>query len=170
MRGYTPQIVRVELVETKDDGEQQTTKLLGLAGEELDRVLRVQPHGFTSHAPKGSEGVLFAPGGARDRSVVLGFEHPEKRIKDLPEGATAIYDAAGNVIRLVGTDGIKVKATDAGFVVEAKGVTVEATGDHVSVKPGDGKNVYLGGKPGTGTFALVSTVSGPSTNVFARIA
>src|SRR5579885_722847 len=93
---------RSTLLETDDSGSQQMLKRMrGLASEQFSDVYRAQPHGFSSHAPSGSEGLYLALGGRSDRLIGLGFEHKDKRPKNLPEGGTAIYDADGKLLKIV---------------------------------------------------------------------
>lgn len=98
---------RGTVVETDDSGTQQILKRMrGLASEAPEDVYRPQAHGFSSHAPSGSEGLFAALGGRSDRLVALGYEHKDKRPRNLPEGGVAIYDADGKVLKIVkdGTD------------------------------------------------------------------
>lgn len=50
---------------------------------------------------------------------------------------------------------------------DSNGNVVQMKSGRLAVNPGGGQ-VYLGGDGSSGTYAAVSTVSGPSTNVFAR--
>ena len=92
------QLFRVEVEKTKDGGKAQTANLLGRDGEKLggeQGVLRIQAHGISSHAPKGSHGVVLVIGGNSDQALLLGLEHPDHRPTELAEGDTKIYDAFG---------------------------------------------------------------------------
>ena len=40
-----------------------------------------------------------------DEAYLIGVDHPERRPIGLPEGAAALYDAKGNIIKLIG-DGV----------------------------------------------------------------
>ena len=98
---------RATVMKTDDSGSQQILKeMQGLASEVFSDVYRAQPHGFSSHAPKGSEGFFHALGGRSDRLIALGFEHKDKRPRNLPEGGVALYDADGKLLRMIkdGTD------------------------------------------------------------------
>jgi hypothetical protein len=75
--------------------------MTGLKSETFEDAYRPQPHGISSHAPSGSEGVYLALGGRSDRLLALGFEHKDHRPKDTPEGGTIIYDHTGDAIRVV---------------------------------------------------------------------
>ncbi|MDQ2080472.1 phage baseplate assembly protein [Xanthobacteraceae bacterium Astr-EGSB] len=151
--GVVAQLRRGTLVKTDDRGSQQLLDVTGLKSEDLKEIVRVQPHGFTSHAPQKSEGVFLSLGGRSDRILALGFEHKDKRIRNLPEGAAVLYDDKGNVVYVKGSDGIAVHAKEG----------------KVTVKPGDGQNVFLGGDGADGTYARVVTESGPSINVYAKV-
>ena len=65
-----------------DSGSQQIfRKLRGLKSEAPEDVYRPQSHGFSSHPPEGSEGLLLSLGGRADRMVALGYEHKDHRPK-----------------------------------------------------------------------------------------
>jgi len=161
--GLVATLRRATVQKTDDSGTQQILKrMTGLKSETFEDVYRPQPHGFSSHAPNGSEGLFLALGGRSDRLVGLGFEHKDKRPKNLPEGNATLYDDKGNVVWAKGTNGISLNAKTG--VVE-----VRSQDNKVTVKPGAGKMVYLGGDGADGTYDFVSTVSGPSINVKARI-
>lgn len=146
-------IRRGTLTKVDDGGTQQIVKAArGAAGEEFEDVHRPQSHGLSSVPPEGSEGLVLAMGGRADRSLLVGFEHKDHRPKDQKPGCATLYDDKGNVIRMFGKDGIKVKSET----------------DHVSVEVPDGKRVYLDGDGKKGTYQRVMTVSGPSRNTWAR--
>ncbi|MGJ5205026.1 phage baseplate assembly protein domain-containing protein [Bradyrhizobium sp. HKCCYLR20261] len=92
---------RATVQKTDDSGTQQILKnMTGLKSEAFEDVYRPQPHGFSSHAPKGSEGVFLALGGRSDRLLALGFEHKDFRPKNTPEGGTILYNHTGDVVRV----------------------------------------------------------------------
>jgi phage gp45-like len=100
--GLIGSLRRATVQKTDDSGTQQILKnMTGLKSETFEDVYRPQPHGISSHAPKGSEGVYLALGGRSDRLLALGFEHKDHRPKDTPEGGTIIYDHTGDAIRVV---------------------------------------------------------------------
>lgn len=115
--GMSTGLRRMRLLETDDSGTQQLMRFKGLKEEELKKVVRILPHGFTSVPPKDSEGVVYSLGGRSDRAMVLGVEHKDKRPKNTPEGGTIIYDADGNIasivkqkIRIVHSDEVRIEA------------------------------------------------------------
>lgn len=155
-------VFRAELGSLDDTGELQTITAPGFAGEEVKNVHRVQPHGFASSPPVGSHGLVFPLGGERILAAAFGFEHQDYRQKNLPTGASALYDSSGNVIRCYTTKGVQVNAATGDIAIAA------ATGN-VSVKPKDGGFLYLGGNGTDGTYAFVETTAGPSTVVKAKL-
>lgn len=85
-------------------GGQQFVNGRGFAGDGFERVHRIEPHGFASHPVKGGIGVALSARGQRDSAYVFGGENPGLRPSGdmLGPGGTAIYDAAGNIVSIVG--------------------------------------------------------------------
>ena len=159
------QLIRVTVRQVDDSGKQQLASVYGFDGHPIDEAVRLQHFGASSNPPAGSEGHLLVPGGRYDRAVLLGLEHPDHKPLSLPSGAKAIYDASGNIIKLVGTEvdftfTAPWKATFPGGSLTSNGKDLYLT---VS-----GANLYLGGKQGD-SFSPVVTVAGPARNVFAAI-
>jgi phage baseplate assembly protein V len=92
---------RVLLQSIDTTGPQHLATFTGLTGELFYNVPRHKEFGFSSSPPAGSTGLLTALGGRSDRAMVHGLDHPAYGPRDLPSGATAIYDASGNAISLV---------------------------------------------------------------------
>ncbi|WP_315734160.1 phage baseplate assembly protein [Bradyrhizobium sp. SZCCHNR1093] len=99
--GLLGHLRRATVQKTDDSGTQQILKkMTGLKTEHFEDVYRPQMHGFSSHAPSGSEGVFLALGGRSDRLLALGFEHKDHRPKNTPEGGTILYNHTGDVVRV----------------------------------------------------------------------
>lgn len=92
---------RVSVVSVDDSGPQQLLTLSGLSSEQLTKVVRSQPFGFSSVPPPGAEGLLAPQGGRSDRSHVLGLEHPKYRPTGVEVGGTVVYDMHGNAVSIV---------------------------------------------------------------------
>jgi phage gp45-like len=159
--GLIGSLRRATVTKTDDSGTQQILKkMTGLKTEQFEDVYRPQPHGFSSHAPSGAEGLYLALGGRSDRLVALGFEHKDYRPKNTPEGGTIIYDHTGDAIRVVkdkidlvhaGEINLKIaKGYDKGDAVDQtdgaviafvmkKGDSLTLTYDDTSVKLQSGK-------------------------------
>lgn len=94
-----PSPVRFEIESSRYQGGQLLVTGRSLAGERLEDMLFVQPHGAASRPPKGAIGIAQPMPGRRAQMLVMGIEHGEKR-PDLPDGAAALYDADGNIVLL----------------------------------------------------------------------
>ena len=91
---------RFRVVKVYDDGTQQLLDLSGLKKELPERVWRPMPHGFTSNPPKDSDGYMVAMGDRSDRMLYVDGGHKKYRPRNLPEGAMALYNHSGDIIRL----------------------------------------------------------------------
>jgi hypothetical protein len=91
------------LIKKIDDSEDiQFVDADGMADEQHTKLMRVYPHGFSSHSVDEAHMLALGLGGRRDLLVALGGEHHQKRPKNLPKGDTVLYNAEGDVIRLFG--------------------------------------------------------------------
>ena len=94
-------IIRVQTEKVHDDQPQQMIEALGRAHERFGGtkgVPRIQEYGYTSHPPKGSQGVTTVLGGNPDNTMLVGLEHPEYRPKNLEEGEFKKYDMWGHFL------------------------------------------------------------------------
>lgn len=159
------QLVRVRLTSVDDSGQQQIVTGEGIDGQVIGEAVRLQHFGATSVPPAGAEGLMLTSGGRHDRAHFLGLEHPDYKPVNLPGGAKAIYDAGGNIIKLIGADGAVFDFTGHNWTVKFKGGLFTTDGkDFYFDAPG--ANINLGGKQGD-NFSPVVTVAGPAKNVFA---
>jgi phage baseplate assembly protein V len=103
-----------------EEGGQQFLSGRGLYGDGYTKIRRLEPHGFYSSPPGGSQGLVLFPNGNPDEAYLLGIDHRSHRPSGLPAGTAALYDANGNIIKLIGT----------GLVVDVPGKVVTfTTGD-----------------------------------------
>jgi len=86
----------------KQEKGQQFLSGRGLYNDAYSNIRRLQPHGFYSSPPKGSHGLLLYPNGNPDEAYLMGVEHHEHQPTGIPAGGTAIYDASGNILKIVG--------------------------------------------------------------------
>lgn len=167
---------RATVIEVDDRGTQQMLKRMrGLRSEEFEDVYRPQPHGLTSVPPSGAEGLFLALGGRSDRLVALGFEHKDKRPRNLPAGAVALYDADGKVLKLVkeetvldaGNKPVTIKNATKIKIEGAEDIAIGVNGRWIRIRPG---RVDLGVTSPTGeAVPAVETTAGPSSKVFAVV-
>jgi phage gp45-like len=157
--GLIGSLRRATVLKTDDSGTQQILKkMTGLKTEQFEDVYRPQPHGFSSHAPSGSEGVYLALGGRSDRLLALGFEHKKFRPKDTPEGGTVLYNHTGDIVRVfkdnmdaVHSKRINIKigkgqdvGDDGSTAADGAGeenISIVATPDDITITKGDSRVV-----------------------------
>lgn len=162
-------LFRFEVTGTADEGDQQLVAGRGLPGEEFVKVARLMPHGLSSHAPPGSHGLGLAVNGRRDEVVAIGLEQASARQRNLPEGGTVLYDAAGNFLKLVGSradldTGSRPFTIKTGlFTIEADEVVMKAGEMVIRLRP---TRIDLGAMTAP---SRVSTEAGLSNKVFAVI-
>lgn len=89
------------VIESVDDSmKMQLVKLSILKGETKDGVERMQNFGFSSNPPAGSEALVVFVAGNREHGVVVAADDRTKRIKDLAEGESVFFNAAGDKIHI----------------------------------------------------------------------
>lgn len=168
-------IRRVIFKKVDDSGTQQKADLTGLKSEKLEKILRIQPHGFHSVPPEGSEGVIQQMGGRSDRSVVHGGEHKDHKPKDFEAGESGMYDAFGKLLQFfkdktLWNAGNKPWTLENATTVKINGkddVAVGVDGRWVRIRPG---RVDLGiASPTDEAEHGVETSGGTSTKVFAVV-
>ena len=71
-----------------DTGDIQFVHADGLDTEKFTQIMRVFPHGFSSHSPDDAHMLGLALGGRRDQLLALGGEHPKHRPKNIGKGNT----------------------------------------------------------------------------------
>lgn len=92
---------RARIKKVDDTGTQQLVDLYVRKNEEPVEVFRPQPHGFTSNPPKDSEGFVVPMGGRGDRMLYQEGGHKKYRPRNLPEGAVALYNHSGDIVKIV---------------------------------------------------------------------
>lgn len=166
---------RARLLKIDDSGSQQKADLAGLKNEQMQKIVRILPHGFSSHPPKDSEAVILQLGGRSDRTLVFGGEHKDKRFKNLEEGAAVLYDADGKFLRLrkddtvldAGNKPVEIKNATTIKVQGATDLVIGVNGRWIRIRPG---RVDLGIESPTGEAEHgVETSGGTSTKVFSVV-
>lgn len=94
---------RGRITDTDDSKAEPYHTVEGLVDETFTEVMRVQQHGFSSHPPKNSHGILLPLFGQRDMAVFLGGEGASRK-GDLAEGDAAVYNGAGSYFHLEGAN------------------------------------------------------------------
>lgn len=83
-----------------DTGNLQLNQITFLESEEIANIERVQEFGFTSHPPVDSEAVVAFLGGNQNHGVIIATDNSTYRLKNLPDGAMAIYNKNGDYVKL----------------------------------------------------------------------
>lgn len=115
---------------------QQFVSGRGSKSDAWTEIHRIEPHGFASYPIKGGKGLVMPMPGNPDMAFVLGGENPANRPSDLPIGGSALYDAAGNIIKVVMGDGVTVDVAGNAYTVRKGAVTFKVTGAGVDVTGG----------------------------------
>lgn len=124
-----------------DEGKENYHDIEGMDGHEPTKVLHIQPHGFSSISPKGSHGVGIHMGHNYDMMAFLGGEHPDHKPKKLGAGNTALYNADGTIMKMIGKDitldakGTMTKTLKE-LVIKCGDVTMTINKDGVKIKGG----------------------------------
>lgn len=113
-----------------DSGPLQFVNASGLDSEVFTKITRIQQHGFSSVSPIDAHMLAISMGGRRDQLFAFGGEHPNFRPRNLGPGNTALYNADGSIMKLVGKNftvdaGGKMTVTVKEFVVKAEKITLD---------------------------------------------
>jgi phage baseplate assembly protein V len=84
---------------TDDTKAIQQLQLTVLNGEVIPNVQRVQQFGFSGNPPNGATAVVLCIAGSRSYPLVIALDDPASRATGLPQGASEMYDQAGNYLR-----------------------------------------------------------------------
>jgi phage gp45-like len=111
---------------TNDEGGVHKAQVRPTQRELIDDVPVVQIYGFSGHAPVGSEAQMVCVTGDRSKSVVVGTNNPDARLRNLKPGEVGIYDDQGTTIILKQDKTIEIVAATKVRIVTPR---LEVTGD-----------------------------------------
>jgi phage baseplate assembly protein V len=129
----------------------QTVQVVGLNGENITDVERMEEYGFTSFPEEDSEAVMAFLNGNRDEGVVLCINDRRYRPKDLSKGDVVVYSKSGSKIMLKSNGNIEVEST---------GDIILNTGDAGNWKPCIIGNCIFSGAPHGGIPAAITKLKG----------
>ena len=115
---------------------QQFVSGRGAKSDGWTEIHRVETHGFASVPVKGAQGLVLPMPGNPDAAFILGGEHPDLRPKGLPSGAKAIYDAGGNVIKMLLAEGVSFDLAGAAYTIRKGAVTFKISAGGVDITGG----------------------------------
>jgi phage gp45-like len=126
---------RYLVTKVDDEGDIQMLDGDGLEDESHTKIMRLYPHGFSSHSLDEAHFLALALGGRRDMLIALGGEHAKKRPRKLAKGDSILYNAEGDAIRVF------KKSLD--FVHTGNIKLSIGNGVNGSGEPGDDKDVTI---------------------------
>ncbi len=106
------EMIRLGEVKRHQGGKTQSWQIETAAGETVENAKHLEPFGFTSQAPVGSETLIFNVQGSRINNVVLNIGNRELRFQELKDGEVAMYDTSGNLLHFKNGGIIDFKAAD----------------------------------------------------------
>jgi phage baseplate assembly protein V len=83
------------------DADHQRFDVDGHVEESLKNLVSPMHYGFYSEPMPGASVQMLMQGGRSDKGHVIGVDDPRYRPKSLAPGASAIYDASGQIVSLV---------------------------------------------------------------------
>ena len=95
-----------------------------------DNIPFMQQYGFASNPPPNADAVLLAINGDRSVAVMVGSNHQSYGIKNLGNGAVALYDMFGNTVILSST-GIAITSAISLSITAAQNLTL--TGENIVI-------------------------------------
>lgn len=119
-------IGRAVLASVKDSTGIQEVKVSLFAGE-VKEMERFQNYGFTSVPLATAEGVCVFVGGNREHGIALAVDDRKFRLKSLPNGAVALYDAFGTKIVLTNNGEVEINAATQVNINSATKVKIDST-------------------------------------------
>ena len=103
-----------KITATSDDGQLQRAQVRVSNLEMLDNVGHLATYGLASRPMAGADALILSLGGNRTNSLVIGTHDERHRVRNLAEGETAIYKAAG----------MRITLSNSGIIIEGGGSNV----------------------------------------------
>lgn len=120
------------------------------SGDRYSEILMIEPHGFASEPVKGGQGLLLSPNGIPEEAYFFGGAKPGLR-PILPAGGKAIYDAAGNIVKCIGS----------GIVIDAASRTIDLISGTWTIK---GNGTITGNLHVNGNITCSGTITDSDGN------
>jgi phage gp45-like len=123
----------MKVTATDDSGPVHRAQVRGFAPETIDAMPVLQIYGLASHAMPGSDAVALFTSGDRSNGVIIATGNQQYRLRSLKAGEVALYDNAGNVVKLAAGGNIEITCPARVRVVTPR---LEVTGDVVAACDG----------------------------------
>ena len=143
-------VMPMKITATDDSGPVHRAQVRGFPMETIDNMPVLQIYGLASHAMPGSDAMAIFASGDRSNGVIIATGNQQYRLRSLKSGEVALYDNAGNVVKLAAGGNIEITCPTKVRVVTPR---LEVTGDivagcdstHVSVLNHRHKDTQPGG-------------------------
>ena len=129
-------VMPMKITATDDSGPVHRVQVRGFPPETIDAMPVLQLYGVASHAMPGSDAMALFASGDRSNGVIVATGNQQYRLRGLNPGEVALYDNAGNIVRLASGGNIAITCPGPGNVTltcptKVRMVTprLEVTGD-----------------------------------------
>ena len=129
----------------------QKIQVVGLSGETITDIERMQEYGFESYPVAESEAVVLYINGNRDQGLAICVHDRSNRPDDLAEGESQMYSKNGNKITM---------KADGSIEIESNGALILKSGDSSSWKPNIQGTCLFTGAPHGGSGAGIAKLKG----------
>ena len=116
----------VKITATDDTGPVHLAQVRGFPPEVIDNMRVEQIYGLASHATPGTDAVAVFASGDRSNGVIIATGNQKYRLRNLKPGEVALYDNAGNIVKLAAGGNIEITCPTKVRVVTPR---LEVTGD-----------------------------------------
>jgi phage gp45-like len=121
-------VAKLTITATDDSGPVHKVQARGFPMELIDNLEVLQIYGLASHAMPGSDATAMFTSGDRSNGVIIATGNQKYRLRGLISGEVALYDNAGNIVKLTG-HGIEITCPTKVRVITPR---LEVTGDVVA--------------------------------------
>jgi phage gp45-like len=143
-------IGKLTITATDDSGPVHRAQARGFPMETIDAMPVLQIYGLASHAMPGSDAMAIFAEGDRSKGVIIATGNQQYRLRSLKAGEVALYDNAGNIVKLAAGGNVEITSPTKVRIVTPR---LEVTGDivagcdstHVSVLNHRHKDTQPGG-------------------------
>jgi phage gp45-like len=126
-------VMPMKISATDDTGPIHRAQVKGFGPETIDAMPVLQIYGLASHAMPGSDAMAIFAEGDRSKGVIIATGNQQYRLRSLKAGEVALYDNAGNIVKLAAGGNIEITCPTKVRVVTPR---LEVTGDVVAACDG----------------------------------
>jgi phage gp45-like len=116
----------MKITATDDTGPVHRAQVRGFPPETIDNMPVAQIYGLASHAMAGTDAVAIFASGDRSNGVIIATGNQKYRLRNLKPGEVALYDNAGNIVKLAAGGNIEITCPTKVRMITPR---LEVTGD-----------------------------------------